>query len=149
MTSRLDYETAAPGGVKALGGVYGYIGQSGLDPILVDFVYMRASQINGCAYCIAMHHKDLTGRGVSAERIAMLPVWDEVADLFDARDRAALAWTETVTRVADTHVPSEAFDAAAAVFSERELADLTIAIGLINAYNRMAIAFRPAPEITR
>lgn len=147
MTPRLNYEAAAPGGVKALGGVYGYVRQSGLDPVLVDLVYMRVSQINGCAYCIALHHGDLIKHGIPAARIAMLPVWHEVPDLFDPRERAALAWAETVTRVSDTHVPDDAFAAAASVFSEKELADLTIAIGLMNAYNRMAIAFRRTPDV--
>lgn len=145
MTQRLNYEKASPGGVKALGGVYGYILQSGLDEVLVDLVYLRASQINGCAYCIDMHTRDLLKKGVKLEKIVLVPVWREAPVLFSERERAALAWAESVTLVAQTGVPDEAFRAASAVFSEKELADLTIAIGLMNAYNRLAISFRNTP----
>jgi AhpD family alkylhydroperoxidase len=146
MTARLDYNKAAPGGVKALGGVYGYITQSGLSPVLVDLVYLRVSQINNCAYCLDMHTRDLMKKGQSIEKIALLQAWREAGALFDARERAALAWAETVTRVAETAVPDAAYEAARAVFSEKELVDLTIAIGLMNTYNRMAISFRNTPQ---
>jgi len=146
MTARLDYNKVAPAGVKALGTVYGYVTQSGLSPVLVDLVYLRVSQINNCAFCLDMHTRDLLKRGVSIEKIALLQAWREAGSLFDERERAALAWAETVTRVAETAVPDEAFAAAHAVFSEKELVDLTIAIGLMNTYNRMAISFRNRPQ---
>jgi len=145
MTERLDYMKVAPAGVKALGGVYGYILQSGLPGQLVNVVYLRVSQINGCAYCIDLHTRDLIKEGLAIEKIVLVPAWREAGGLFDARERAALAWAETVTRVADTAVPDAEFEAASAVFSEKELADLTIAIGLMNAYNRLAIGFRKPP----
>jgi AhpD family alkylhydroperoxidase len=146
MSKRLDYNQIAPAGVKALGGVYSYITQSSLSPVLVDLVYLRVSQINNCAYCLDMHTRDLLKRGVKIEKLALLQAWAEAGNLFDERERAALAWAESVTRVAHTGVPDEAYEAARAVFDERELVDLTIAIGLMNTYNRMAISFRNTPQ---
>lgn len=145
MTERLNYAAIAPAGVKALGGVYGYIMQSGLPGQLVNLVYLRVSQINGCAYCIDMHSRDLLKGGLAIEKLVLVPGCREAGDLFGARERAALAWAETVTRVADTAIPDAEFQAASAVFSDKELTDLTIAIGLMNAYNRLAIGFRRPP----
>ncbi len=147
MTRRLDYKEVAPAGAKALGGVYGYVTQSSLSPVLIDLVYLRVSQINNCAYCLDMHTRDLIKKGVKIERLALLQAWAEAGDLFDARERAALAWAETVTLVAATNVPDAAYQAARAVFEERELVDLTIAIGLMNTYNRLAISFRSKPQV--
>jgi AhpD family alkylhydroperoxidase len=146
MTKRLDYTQVAPAGVKALGGVYGYVMQSNIPAVLIDLVYLRVSQINNCAYCLDMHTRDLLKKGEKIERLALLQAWAESGDLFDQRERAALAWAETVTLVAETGVPDEAYEAAHAVFEERELVDLTIAIGLMNVYNRMAISFRNTPQ---
>jgi AhpD family alkylhydroperoxidase len=146
MSKRLDYTRIAPAGVKALGGVYGYVMQSGLSPVLVDLVYLRISQINNCAYCLDMHTRDLLKKGQKIEKLALVQAWAEGGNLFDDRERAALAWAETVTRVAETGVPDEAYQAARAIFEERELVDLTIAIGLMNVYNRMAISFRNPPQ---
>ncbi|MEI2301916.1 carboxymuconolactone decarboxylase family protein [Ensifer sp. MJa1] len=146
MSTRLDYNQIAPAGVKALGGVYGYILQSGLPATLVELVYLRISQINNCAYCLDMHTRDLLKKGQPIEKIALVQAWREAGNLFDARERAALAWAETVTRVAETGVPDEAYAAARIEFNEREITDLTIAIGLMNAYNRMAISFRNTPQ---
>ena len=146
MSKRLDYTQIAPAGVKALGGVYGYVMQSSLPPVLIDLVYLRVSQINNCAYCLDMHTRDLLKNGQKVEKLALVQAWAEAGDLFDERERAALAWAETVTRVAETAVPDEAYEAARAVFDERELVDLTIAISLMNAYNRMAISFRNTPQ---
>jgi AhpD family alkylhydroperoxidase len=146
MTRRLDYDRIAPAGVKALGGVYGYIMQSNLPAALINLVYLRVSQINNCAYCLDVHMRDLLKSGVKIEKLALLQAWEEAGNLFDARERAALAWAETVTRVADTGVPDQAYEAARGVFEERELVDLTIAIGLMNTYNRMAISFRKTPQ---
>ncbi|TXH32776.1 MAG: carboxymuconolactone decarboxylase family protein [Rhodospirillaceae bacterium] len=146
MTERIKYIDVAPAGVKALGGVYGYVMQSGLPDILVTLVYQRVSQINGCAFCLDTHTRDLLEQGVSVEKLALLQAWREAGSLFDQRERAALAWAETVTRVAETEVPDEDYQAARAVFSEKELVDLTIAISIMNALNRMAISFRRTPQ---
>jgi AhpD family alkylhydroperoxidase len=146
MTQRLNYTTIAPVGVKALGGVYAYIAQSNLPAQLVNQVYLRVSQINGCAYCIDMHSRDLLKGGLAVEKLVLVAAWREAGSLFDSRERAALAWAETVTRVADTAIPDGEFESASAAFSEKELADLTIAIGLMNAYNRLAIGFRNPPK---
>ena len=146
MTKRLDYNQIAPAGIKALSGVYGYIMQSGLSAVLVDLVYLRISQINNCAYCLDMHTRDLLKKGQKIEKLALVQAWAEAGNLFDERERAALAWAETVTRVAETGIPDQAYQAARAVFGERELVDLTIAVGLMNVYNRLAIGFRNTPQ---
>ena len=145
MTQRLDYNAIAPSGMKALGGVYGYVSQCGLPASLIDLIYLRVSQINGCAYCIDMHSRDLLKGGVSIDKLVLVPVWEEAGALFTEQERAALRWAETVTRVAETAVPDSEFQAASAHFSETELTDLTIAIGLMNVYNRIAISFRTTP----
>ena len=149
MSQRLDYNQLAPAGVKALGAVYGYVAQSGLSSVLVDLVYLRVSQINNCAYCLDMHTRDLLKKSVPVEKLALVQAWREAGDLFDAREQASLAWAESVTRVADTGVPDADFQAAREVFDERELVDLTIAIGVMNTYNRLAISFRNTPQAVR
>jgi AhpD family alkylhydroperoxidase len=146
VSKRLDYAQIAPAGTKALGGVYGYVMQSGLPAALVELVYLRVSQINNCAYCLDMHTRDLLKKGQKVEKLALVQAAAEAGNLFDDRERAALAWAETVTRVAETGVPDEAYEAVRTVFEERELVDLTIAIGLMNAYNRMAISIRTTPQ---
>jgi AhpD family alkylhydroperoxidase len=146
MSKRLDYNTIAPAGMKALGSVYGYIAGSGLSPVLIDLVYLRVSQINNCAYCLDMHTRDLLKKRQSVEKLALVQAWREAGSLFDEREQAALAWAETVTRVGETAIPDDAYEAASAVFSEKEIVDLTIAIGLMNAYNRLAIGFRNPPQ---
>lgn len=148
MAPRLDYNVAAPAGMKALGGVYGYVSQS-LPRMLVNLVYLRISLLNGCAYCIDMHSRDLTKDGLPQEKLVLVPVWHEAGDLFSEQEKAALRWAETVTRVAETAVPEAEFEAVRAVFSEKEVADLTIAIGLMNAYNRLAISFRNTPAAVK
>jgi AhpD family alkylhydroperoxidase len=146
MSRRIDYRTAAPKGMQAFGGVHAYIDQSGLPRTLVNLVYLRISQINGCPYCVATHARDLIKEGVAAEKLLLLPVWRESGEHFSAAERAALRWAEAVTHVAAAH-PSEAdYQAAAAQFSDKELADLTFSISLINAYNRIAISFRQGPD---
>lgn len=120
--------------------------QTTLPPVLVDLVYLRVSQINNCAFCLDMHTRDLLKKSEKIEKIALVQAWAEAGNLFDERERAALAWAETVTRVADTGVPDEAYEAARAVFDKREFVDLTIAISLMNTYNRMAISFRNTPQ---
>jgi AhpD family alkylhydroperoxidase len=145
MTQRMNYAAAAPGGMKALGSVHGYVSQSGLPATLIDLVYLRVSQINGCAYCIDMHSRDLLKAGVPVEKLLLVSAWDEAGSVFRDQEKAALKWAEVVTRVSDTHVPDEAYAEARATFTEKQLADLTIAVGLMNAYNRLAISFRAAP----
>lgn len=145
---RLDYTQVAPGGAKALGAVYGYVMQSGLPVELVDLVYLRVSQINNCAYCLDMHTRDLVKLGVPIEKLALVQAWEEGGSLFSDTERAALAWAESVTKVAETGVPDEAYEAAGRVFDERQLVDLTLAISLMNGYNRMAISFRNTPQAT-
>lgn len=149
MTQRMDYKAAAPAGMKALGGVYGYVMECGLPKTLITLVFLRVSQINGCAYCIDMHSRDLLNEGVSVDKLVLVPAWRESGAMFDETERAALAWAETVTRVAQTGVPSADYEAAAAVFNEKELADLTITIGLMNLYNRLAISFRVPPAAAK
>ena len=149
MSQRLDYNQISPAGAKALGGVYGYVTQSGLDPVLVDLVYLRVSQINGCAYCLDMHTRDLLKKGVAVDKLALVQAWREAGPLFSEREKAALAWAESVTQVAQTGVPDADFRAASAVFGEKELVDLTFAIGVMNTYNRLAISFRNTPEAVR
>src|ERR1700678_1654539 len=116
MTQRLRYYRIAPDGMKALDAVHSYIGQSGLSKVLVDLVYLRVSQINGCAYCIDMHSRDLLASGITIEKLVLVPVWRETGEVFGARERIALAWAETVTRVAETGVPDADYEAAAAEF---------------------------------
>ena len=145
MSQRLDFMKATPGGMKALGGVHAYLAQSGLAMPLIELVNLRVSLINGCAYCIDMHSRELLKAGMPVDKLVLVPVWHEAKSLFDAREQAALAWAESVTLVAQTGVPDAAFAAASAVFDDGELADLTIAIGLMNAYNRLAISLRKTP----
>lgn len=146
MSKRLDYNRIAPAGIQALGAVYGYVMQSDLPAALIELVFLRVSQINNCAFCLDMHTRDLLKKGQPIEKLALVQAWPEAGNLFDERERAALAWAETVTRVAETGVPDDAYQAARNVFEEREIVDLTIAIGLMNTYNRMAISFRSTPQ---
>ena len=146
MTARIDYNAVAPAASAALGGVYGYVMQSGLPSELVELVYLRVSQINNCAFCLDMHTRSLVAKGVKFEKLALVQAWREAGALFDDRERAALAWAESVTKVAQTGVPDHDYAQAQAVFSEKELVDLTVAISLMNAYNRMAISFRNPPK---
>jgi AhpD family alkylhydroperoxidase len=145
MSNRIDYAKVSPEGYKAFGGVYSALQKSGLSQELIDLVYLRVSQINGCAYCIDMHTRDLLKLGVTVEKLVLVPVWRESGKVFSTREQIALAWAETVTRVAETHVPDADYEAAAAEFSDKELADLTYAIGLMNAFNRLGISFRMPP----
>ena len=149
MAPRIDYMTLAAGGLKALGGVRGYLAQSSLSKRLRDLVDLRVSQLNGCAYCIDMHSRDLLEGGLPVEHLCLVPVWREAGELFSARERAALAWAETVTCVADTEVPDADFEAVSAHFEGKELADLTLTIALMNAYNRLGVSFRMTPAAVK
>lgn len=141
MKARLNPNRAAPEAMKALAAVQDHIQQSGLEPSLIDLVRTRASQINGCAYCIHLHTRDARARGESEERLYLLNAWRD-SPLYTERERAALAWTEAVTLVAETHVPDQAFDEVRQHFAEDELVKLTLVVAMINAWNRVAISFR-------
>jgi AhpD family alkylhydroperoxidase len=141
MTQRINALAAAPGGVTALQGVEAYIAKCGLDHRLIDLVKTRVSQMNGCAYCLHMHTEDARKQGESEKRLYLLPAWHE-SSLYTERERAALAWAEALTNIAATHAPDEVYEAARRQFSEKELADLSIVIAMINAWNRLSIGMR-------
>ena len=140
MSARLDHQAIAPAAREAIEHLYEYVRQSGLDAPLVDLVYLRVSQVNGCAAGIDRHSRSLVRHGMPLAKLLHVPFWED-AGLFDERERAALAWAEIVTSAPDTGVPQAAFDSARLWFSEKELADLTFAIGLMNASNRIAMSF--------
>ena len=142
---RLPYDMLAKDGIEALNGVHAYVRECGLEKPLVDLTCLRASQINGCAYCIDAHMHAAIAGGASLDKLILLPVWREVEACFTHRERAALEWAELVTWVAGNQVPDEAFLAAQEQFSDKEMADLTLAIAWINAHNRLAISFRRTP----
>ena len=142
MKSRLDWFNAAPETAKALLALQGVVNESGLEAPLLELVKMRASQLNGCAYCLDMHSKDARAAGETEQRLYLLDAWREVASLYSERERAALAWTEAVPRVADGHVPDEVFERVRGQFSDAELVNLTLAVTAINSWNRMNVAFR-------
>lgn len=145
MSNRIDYAKASPEGYKAFGQVYATLSKGSLPKELIDLVYLRVSQINGCAFCIDMHTRDLLKSGLPVEKMVLVQVWHDGGTLFTQRERAALAWAESVTRVSETGVPDTDYEAAAAEFNEVELADLTYAIGLMNAFNRFGVSFRSIP----
>ena len=149
MNNRIDYAKVSPEGYKAFGSVYVFLQNCGLHKMLIDIVYLRVSQINGCAYCIDMHSRDLLKQGVNVDKLVLVPVWHDAGEVFSKRERAALAWAETVTRVAETGVPDADYAAVVAEFSDKEVADLTYAIGLMNAFNRFGIAFRMPPAAAK
>ena len=128
MSQRMDYNAISPAGTKALGAVYGYVRQSGLSPRLIDLVYLRVSQLNGCAYCIDSHSRDLLKGGLPVEHLVLVAAWREAGTIFDAQEKAALAWADAVTRLGEHGVPDCAYEAAAVAFGEKQLVDLTIAI---------------------
>ena len=144
MQSRIEYDKVAPDGVKAMWGLESYVRRCGLDPALLELVKLRASQINGCAYCIDMHTKDARAHAETEQRLYALSAWRETP-FFNDRERAALAWAEAVTKVTDTHVPDEVYESACRHFSDKELVDLTLAVAAINSWNRLAISFRKVP----
>ena len=119
--------------------------RSGLEPSLQELVKIRASQINGCAMCLDMHTKDARARGESEQRLYLVPAWRESTPFFSARERAALAWTEAVTLVADGHVPDEVYEEVRKEFTDDELINLTLVIAAINAYNRVNVGLRTVP----
>jgi AhpD family alkylhydroperoxidase len=149
VTQRSQYAKTAAAGMAALGAVHAQIMKSNLPKGLVNLVYLRASQINGCAYCIDMHTRDLIADGADPRRLQLLAAWRDTGNVFSVLEQAALQWTETITLITDTHAPDADYAVAAEHFNEKDLADLTIAIGLINAYNRMSIGFRQLPALAK
>ncbi|WP_423197185.1 MULTISPECIES: carboxymuconolactone decarboxylase family protein [unclassified Cupriavidus] len=140
--ARLNWQEIAPDGAKALFGIHHYVTKkTNLPEALVHLVFLRVSQINGCAHCIDLHSRDLR-ETMSIDKITLLPVWEEVPHLFSDQERAALAWAEEVTRVSETHASDEAYAAAAAAFAPKDLVDLTITIAAMNAFNRLGAPFR-------
>jgi AhpD family alkylhydroperoxidase len=147
MEARLDYAKLAPDAMRALYSLGAYLAKCGLEHPLLELVKIRASQINGCAYCIDMHTKDARAAGETEQRIYALNAWRETP-FFSERERAALAWTEAVTRIGEG-VTDALFAEVSGQFSEKELADLTWAVAAINAWNRIAISFRSVPGVYR
>lgn len=141
MNPRIDVGKVDPKAYQAMLGLETYVRQSGLERPLLELVKMRASQINGCAYCLDMHSKDARAAGETEQRLYGLNAWEE-SPFYSDRERAALAWTEAVTLVSKGHVPDEAYEEARKQFSEKELLDLTMAVVAINGWNRLSIAFR-------
>ena len=144
MTERLDYAGAAPGAFEAMRGLETYLRQCGLDRRLLELVKVRASQINGCAYCLDMHCKDARAAGETAQRLDLLAGWRE-APCYSARERAALAWTEALTALAPGGMPDGVYQEAETLFTPGELVNLAMAIIAIGGWNRLAIAFS-SPE---
>src|SRR5690349_22738902 len=141
MQPRLNYRNVSPGALQAMLGLETYLAKSSLERSLLNLIKMRASQINGCAYCLDMHSKDARAEGETEQRLYALDAWRETP-FYSPRERAALAWTEALTLIADTHAPDDVFEEVRAQFSDREIADLTLAIAAINGWNRLSIAFR-------
>jgi AhpD family alkylhydroperoxidase len=144
MSERIDYSKASPAAYRAMFGLERYIRGCGLEASLLELVKMRASQINGCAFCLDMHSKDARAAGETEQRLYLLNAWRE-APFYTDRERAALAWTEAMTLVADGHVPDEVYNEVRGHFSEKELVDLSLAVVAINGWNRLAIGFRSEP----
>ena len=145
MSQRIDYMKVSPAGIKALGGVYGYVAQSGMDARLIDLVYLRVSQINGCAYCLNMHSKDARKLGETEQRIYCLDGWRE-APFYSAEERAILALTEEVTLISQGGVKPDTYKTAVDLLGEHQTAQVILAIVAINAWNRIAISTQLQPE---
>jgi len=145
MNPRLDPWKAAPGAYQGMAALQAQVNACGLEPSLMELVKLRASQINGCAFCIAMHTRDARAKGETDERMHLLGAWEE-SPIFTERERAALAFTEALTLITQGHVPDAVYAQARAQFSEGELSNLALAIVAINGWNRMSIAFRRLPD---
>lgn len=144
MQHRMNYPKASPEAFRAMMGVETYLHGCGIEPSLLHMLKLRASQINGCAYCIDMHWKDSRAAGEPEHRLYSLDAWRE-SPFYTERERAALAWCDALTRISETHAPDEDFAKVREHFDDKGLADLTWIIAAINAWNRMAIAFRAVP----
>jgi AhpD family alkylhydroperoxidase len=145
MQPRLNYREIAADGFKAMAGLEQYLRRSSIEPALLHLVKLRASQINGCAYCIDMHSKDARRGGETEQRLYCLSAWRE-CPFYTDRERAAFEWTEAVTLITEGHVPDDVFERVRRHFSDKELVDLNYAVAAINAWNRIAIPFRSVPE---
>ncbi|HZR89909.1 MAG TPA: carboxymuconolactone decarboxylase family protein [Bradyrhizobium sp.] len=146
MKPRMNFFQAAPETINALMALENQVTSSGLEQSLIELVKTRASQINGCAYCINMHTQDARKHGETEQRLYLLNAWRE-APAYTDRERAALAWTEAVTLISDTHAPEDVYQEVRAHFSEAETVNLTMLIATINAWNRLAISFRAMPPV--
>lgn len=146
MTMRLDYRRVGQDALRAMMGLETYVRGAGLEPALLELVKLRASYVNGCAYCVDMHAKDARMLGETEQRLYAVPVWRETP-FFTPRERAALAWTETVTALSVTGVPDEAWEEVRRHFSEEEMVALTMAVVAINGWNRIAVSFRAEPVL--
>jgi AhpD family alkylhydroperoxidase len=144
MSRRIPYYQASPDAVKQLSAIRPYIESTNIQPRLRALVELRCSQINGCAYCVDMHSREAREAGETQQRLDCLCVWRETT-FFDDRERAALAWAESVTLVSETQVPDDVYEEAHKHFPDKDLVDLTLVIAMINAWNRMAISFRANP----
>jgi AhpD family alkylhydroperoxidase len=146
MQQRIDVTKVSPAAYQAVAALQTFVDHSGLDAKLRDLIKIRVSQINGCAFCLAMHTRDARKTGETDERMHLLAAWRE-APIYSARERAALAWVEAITLVTQSHVPDEVFEAVRKQFSEKEIVDLTAAAAAINTWNRIAIALRAPPQV--
>jgi AhpD family alkylhydroperoxidase len=145
--NRANWFAVSPEGAKAIAALHQYVVKdTNLSSTLVHLVFLRVSQINGCAHCIDIHTRDLIKEGVSVDKAVLVSVWHEAEHLFTEQERAALAWSEEVTRVSETHVSDEAYAATLAVFGEKDLVDLTLTIAAMNAINRLGVSFRLKPR---
>ncbi|MGA9885659.1 MAG: carboxymuconolactone decarboxylase family protein [Candidatus Acidiferrales bacterium] len=144
MEPRLDAYRIAPQAYPAVAALQKYVDSCGLEPLLLELVRLRASQINGCAYCLDMHTKDARAQGETEQRLYLISAWRE-SPFYTERERAALEWTEAVTLVSETHVPDEVYDRVKQHFTPLELVNLTAAIAMINTWNRLSVAFRAVP----
>lgn len=144
MSLRLSYWTLAPEAVKRMTAINTYLAESALEPSLRHLIWLRVSQINGCAYCVDLHSDEALRDGESIQRLNCLVIWEETP-LFSDRERSALAWAEALTKISETHAPDEVYEMVKAQFEDKELIDLTLMIAAMNAWNRMAIGFRRQP----
>ena len=141
MQARLDAHKAAPAAYQALSALESYVRKSGIDPGLYELIKLRASQINGCAYCLHMHSRDARARGESEDRLHVLAAWRE-SPLYSERERAVLAWTKALTLISETHAPDDVYENLRRHYSETEIVNLSVAVAMINTWNRLAIGFR-------
>lgn len=144
MNLRIDYYKTSPDAVKAMIGLENFVNKSGLERSLLDLVKLRASQMNGCAFCVDTHCSEARKNGESERRLYAVAVWRETS-FFTDRERAALAWTEAVTLLSETHAPDDVYQEVVKFFNEKEIVDLTMAIITINGWNRLAVSFRKTP----
>jgi AhpD family alkylhydroperoxidase len=148
MKTRLNQYVAAPEAINAMMNLQAYVNGCGLEHSLMELVKIRASQINGCAFCLDMHTRDARAAGESEQRIYLLDAWEE-SPVYSDRERAALLWTETLTRISENHAPDDVWEQVRAQFTDRELVDLSVTIGIINTWNRLAVGFRALPKVDK